>query len=90
MNVSSAKSEVEVLIKNGFIKNLDDLFRHLPKSRIAKVLDMNPTSFTNYKAHQPESFKLRELLVISEYLNVSLESITTIFANSISNPESKN
>ena len=76
-------TKVSHLISHGKINNLSDLFEQVSKAEIARALNQNPISFTNYKSNNPESFKLSELIALSKFFNVSLESITTIFANSI-------
>ncbi|GLU56428.1 hypothetical protein Dfri01_58890 [Dyadobacter frigoris] len=83
-------SFVSRMIKNGTIKNVDELYQQVPKSTIAKVLNMNPTSFSNYRSAHPESFKLSEFIILAEFLSVSLESITSIFANSITYAHQEN
>ena len=75
-------SSVSYLINNGKIRNLNDLYQQVSKASIARVLKLNPTSFSNYRSNHPESFKLSEFITLSEFFNVSLESITAIFANS--------
>ena len=76
-------TKVSHLISQGKISNLNDLYEQVSKADIARALNQNPTSFTNYRSNNPESFKLSEFIVLSKFFNVSLESITTIFANSI-------
>jgi hypothetical protein len=78
-------SKVSHLISHGKINNLNDLYAQVSKADIARALNLNPTSFTNYRSNNPESFKLSEFIVLSNFFKVSLDSITSIFANSIDN-----
>ena len=78
-------TKVSHLISHGKITNLNDLYEQVSKADIARALNQNPTSFTNYRSNNPESFKLSEFIALSKFFKVSLESITMIFANSIDN-----
>lgn len=83
-------SEVSTLIKSGQISDLEELFREVPKTQIAKALDLNATSFSNIKSNRPESFKLGEIITLSKFLNVSLESLIPIFEKSINSLQNRN
>ena len=71
------------LIASGRISTLEELYNVTTKKNVAKGLGVNPVSFTNNKANQPEAFRLSEILKLSELLETDVHTIVSIFLNSI-------
>ncbi len=82
-NTFTIEKKTRILINSGVIFDIKDLFNVMPKSYMAKILELNPVSFTNRKSNQPESFKLGELIKISDFIEVDLIDVVKIFNNSI-------
>ena len=48
----------KTLILNGKIRTVNDLYDFLSKRLVAKVLGLNPSSFSNFKSKRLGDFKL--------------------------------
>lgn len=75
------------LILEGRIKTVDDLYEILTKRLVAKVIGVNPNSFSNFKSKRLGDFKLSELIKLSEGLDLPIEHIIILFYNSINDDD---
>lgn len=74
---------VQTLINNGQIKNLTDLYKRVSKKNIAEALGINPIAFTNRRANYAGKFKLEEIKILAEKMEVDFISLLSIFAASL-------
>lgn len=74
---------VQTLINNGQIKNLTDLYKRVSKKNIAEALGINPIAFTNRRANLAGKFKLEEIKILAEKMEVDFMSLLSIFAASL-------
>ena len=74
---------VQTLISDGQIKNLADLYERVSKKNIAEALGINPTAFTNRRANLAGKFKLEEIKILAEKMEVDFTSLLSVFAASL-------
>lgn len=74
---------IQTLINEGQIKNLADLYERVPRKSIAEALGMNPTAFTNRRANLAGKFKLEEIKVLAEKMDVDFNSLLSVFTASL-------
>lgn len=74
---------VQSLINEGQIKNLSDLYERVSKKSIAEALGINPIAFTNRRANLAGKFKLEEIKILAEKMEVDFASLLSIFAASL-------
>ena len=75
------------LILEGKIQTVNDLYQFLSKRLIANVIGLNPNSFSNSKSKRLGDFKLSELILLADGLNLPLELVVTLFYNSLNHDD---
>lgn len=65
---------VRMLIEQGKIKSIAQIFEYVPKSIMSQELKTNNNRFTRLM-HDPTEFKFTELVKIAEAFNISWEVI---------------
>lgn len=70
-------------IDSGRITNMPQLYDFLTKAGVAKILGLNPSSFSNYKSENPGEFKLNQIILLAATLNIEIMIMILIFLKSI-------
>jgi hypothetical protein len=67
-------STIKVLIEKEHIKTFNDIYNYIPKSNLARELNMNTDRMTQLMEH-PEKFTLEKLVKIAGVLDVDFKTI---------------